>query len=277
MDLDKALRRYRENRFTDDDVIRSSGLSVRAWRELIKFGAVRTIEEGRGPGRVRVCDATNLKRAAVIAALNRAGLSLGVSGRIAYFAPYHTLLYTLCDPLTILFRHSAELDPKTGLPPRVERPKVNWFELNTPARADAETDWLVEIYDGRFVGAIYKADGKPALFGDLRERERGAKFVAWYPLHPTPNFSSATEGLLNELLPNRFAESVAQWEDPRKFPAELDLLDYKVEKRAHDDARRLAAEAVAANPIVKCSVNVSLALRKALRRYLRIEPASARS
>ena len=27
--------------------------------------------------------------------------------------PYHTLLYAVCDPLTILFQHSAELDPNT--------------------------------------------------------------------------------------------------------------------------------------------------------------------
>ena len=66
-DLDDALRRYRENRFTDRDVTSCTGLSVRAWRELIKLKAVRTEEEnyGRGPGRVRTCDAHTLKRAAL--------------------------------------------------------------------------------------------------------------------------------------------------------------------------------------------------------------------
>lgn len=53
MDSDEALRRYREDRFTDDDVTRCTGLTVRAWRELIKTRAVRTIEEGRGPRRVQ--------------------------------------------------------------------------------------------------------------------------------------------------------------------------------------------------------------------------------
>jgi hypothetical protein len=57
MDSDDAIRRYRQNRFTDDDITGCAGLSVRAWRELIKLKAVRTEETGRGPGRVRLrCD-----------------------------------------------------------------------------------------------------------------------------------------------------------------------------------------------------------------------------
>ena len=106
MSLDEALRRYGNERFTDDDVVRCSGLSVRAWRELIKLKAVRTVTESLGRGHVRVCDATVLKRAAVISALNRAGFSLAVSGHIAYSLPLHTLLYGICDPWMILFQRS---------------------------------------------------------------------------------------------------------------------------------------------------------------------------
>jgi hypothetical protein len=54
MSLDDALRRYRKDRFTDLDVTRCTGLSVRAWRELIKLRAVRTVTEDRGRGRVRL-------------------------------------------------------------------------------------------------------------------------------------------------------------------------------------------------------------------------------
>ena len=61
MSLDEALRRYRTGRFTDGDVTRCTGLSVRAWRELIKNRTVRTMTENRGRGRVRLCDATGLK------------------------------------------------------------------------------------------------------------------------------------------------------------------------------------------------------------------------
>jgi hypothetical protein len=40
-DLDDALRRYRQDRFTDRDVTSCTGLSVRSWRELIKQSSAR--------------------------------------------------------------------------------------------------------------------------------------------------------------------------------------------------------------------------------------------
>ena len=54
--LEDALRRYREDRFTDDDITRCTGLTERGYRELIKHKAIRTVTEGRGPGRVRIGD-----------------------------------------------------------------------------------------------------------------------------------------------------------------------------------------------------------------------------
>jgi hypothetical protein len=141
MNCDEALRRYRQNLFTDNDVTHCTGLSVRGWRELIKERAVRTVTENRGRGRVRLCDAITLKRAAVIAALNRAGFSLAVSGQIAYFFPLHTMLYEICDPCKILLQRSADLDPQTQLPPRVQKPRADWFNPDRPAKAEPESDW----------------------------------------------------------------------------------------------------------------------------------------
>ena len=172
MEFDEALYRYRQDRFADADVTRCTGLSVRAWRELIKLRAVRTEEEnyGRGPGRIRTCDAHTLKRAAVISALHQSGLSLAVAGQIAYLMPYHTLLYAVCDPLTILFQYSAELDPNTGLPPRLQRPMADWFDPLKPAKVEPDVDWLIEIFDGRFVGVRYDTRKDAVrIFGDLRE------------------------------------------------------------------------------------------------------------
>src|SRR5579863_7741755 len=99
MSFDEALQQYRGNRFTDADIMRCTGLSVRAWRQLIGFKAVHTLEDRRGPGRgrVRLCDAVVFKRTAVIAALCGAGFSTAVSGQIAYFIPYHQLLFTVID------------------------------------------------------------------------------------------------------------------------------------------------------------------------------------
>jgi hypothetical protein len=277
MSFEHALRRYRADAFSDEDVTRSAGLSVRAWRELIKIRAVRTTTQARGRGRVRQCDATTLKRATVIAALNEAGFSLASSGRIAYFLPFHTLLYSLCDPLTILFRRFVDVDPGTGLLPRFQHPKTDWFDPDKPARADPETDWLVEIYDRRFVAAHYSPKHEPTHFGDLRNE--GASFVAWRPLLRRGQLEgSATDLLVRELLPHRFIEFVEDWEDRAKVRRELKLLDYRYENHnLNDDPLRLAAEAAARSPVIKTTINISLALRRGLRRYLEIETPISQS
>ena len=272
-DLDDALRRYREDRFTDDDVTRCTDLSVRAWRELIKHKAVRTVTEQRGPGRVRLCDATVLKRAAVISALNQTGLSLAVAGRIAYFLPLHTLLYTVCDPLTILLQRSGD-HSGNRLPRRVQQPIVDWFDPDKPATANHETDWLVAIYNSRYVAAIYDCNAKnePVIFGDLRQD--GARFVAWLPLLPRNRIAGGAIGkMAGELLPyHRFTDFVADWEQPTKWREELEALGYEYEKHDTDtDPLRKDAEAAAKSPLLKTTINVSLAVRRGLRRAIGIE------
>jgi hypothetical protein len=280
MNFDDALRRYRNGVFTDHDVTRCTGLSVRAWRELIKIGAVRTVTEDRGPGRVRLCDANTFKRAALIAALNRARFSLAVSGRIAYFLPLDMLLYAIWDPCTILLQGWADVDPDTGLPPRVEQPKADWFDPDKPAKADPKKDWLIEIYEGRFVGIIRgaKREDEPSIYGDLRNE--GTRFVSWYPFHRLIKVSGATKEIAQAVLPYKIGDLVAKWEYPINWADRLnpDFLDYKYEDHGRDgDPLSVAAEATARNPLFKTTVNVTLAIRKALRRYLDIEPAVAAS
>jgi hypothetical protein len=280
-DLDDALRRYRDDRFTDRDVTSCTGLSVRSWRELIKLKAVRT-EEGRGPGRVRVCDRTNLKRSAVISALHQAGFSLAVAGPIAFFLPYHTLLYEVCDPITILLQHSTAIDPKTGPPPRVERPMVDWFDPLKPVKTDAEVDWLIEIFDGRFVGVRYDS-GKDAvtIFGDLREQ--ATRFVAWLPLPRRDQFAGgAIERMAQELRGDGLIKIVAEREDPaqwtKKSIKELHRSGYRFEHhQGTADPLCIAAEAAVRSPVFKTTINPTLAIRKALRRYLGIEPVLTKS
>ena len=274
-DLDDALQRYRENRFTDTDVTGCTGLSVRAWRELIKHRAVRTVTERRGPGRVRLCDTTVFKRAAVIYALNQAGLSLPVAGRVAYFLPFHTLLYTVCDPLTILFQRRADGDTRTELRPRVQRPIVDWFDPDKPTTANPETDWLIEIYDGRYVAAIYNPvlKDEPTIFGDLRQD--GARFVAWVPFARRNQITGGALGeMARELLGPRFIDFVAEWSDPTKYRKELKSINYEYVKHDSDtDPLCIEAEVMARSPLFKTTINVTLALLRALRRYLSIEPA----
>jgi hypothetical protein len=256
--IEQALHAYRQERFTDDDVMRSTGLSFRAWRELLRTRAVRTISEKRGRGRVRLCDATTLKRAAAIAAINQAGLSLPVSGQIAFWWPFHSLLFEVCDPRSILGAGT--------------RANVDWYEPNRPAGSEPG-DWLIEVYDSRFVGARYGRTNEPAIFGDVRDA--GMRFVAWYPSHSSQHvIGSAIEQLAGKIL--RYHPSVdftAREEDVlRHFPPVLKSLNYKIENRSIDDPLRRAAANAVHNAVVVVTVNPTLAIRKALRRYLGLEP-----
>jgi len=261
MTFNEALRQYRHGAFTDQDVIRCTGLSGRAYRELIKVGAVRTSTEKPGPGRVRVCDATTFKRLAVISQINQAGFSLAAAGKIAFFFPLDHLVYNIVDPRTILLETTAEIDPERGLPPRLKKPKADWFEKGKPAKADPENDWLIKIYDGRFVGCIYpeEPDG-PLIYGDLRLT---SQFAAWLPFH-------------QYIGPGAAKNRLAKWQDPRRSADRIDprFLEYKFEDHsAKKDALGLAAEAAVRSPLFETTINVSLAIRKALRRYLGLEPA----
>ena len=277
--FDEALRRYGIGRFTDDDVVHCAGLSVRAWRELIKTRAVATIKEGPGRGHVRLCDQTVLKRAAAIAALNRAGLSLAVSWHVAYALPFRTLLYEICDPSSILFQTSAVPDPLNGLPPRVKRPRAAWFNPNTPAEADPGSDWVVNIYDGRFVGVIYNAKDPPRIFVDLHNN--GATFIGWWPLRQrvcTATDGSCVRRIFRANAPLDFLTALGNGKARRRGPKSLNLWATDFERHDGDrDPLCIAAYASIRSPLVTTSVNVTLAIRKALRRYLDIEPVVSAS
>ena len=153
-----------------------------------------------------------------------------------------------------------------------KKPNTNWFDPDKPAQADRQTDWLIEIYRWslrrwRFSNA---SDG-PTIFGDLRNE--GTKFVSWYPLRQRPQFNNPTKKIVKTLPYHRFVDFVADWENPLKFPKEHRHLGYKHEKHDPDqDPLRLAADAVAHSPVFTTSINVSLAIRKSLRRYLDLEP-----
>ncbi len=155
----------------------------------------------------------------------------------------------------------------------MERPKADWFNLNKPAEFDPDSDWIGEIYQGRFVGAIYNAEEAPTMFGDLRDD--GASFVAWLPFRQ--RFDKMGR-VIESFGPDRIKVAVAAWEDKTKWARELKHLGYRYEKHdSDDDPLCLAAEAAARNPVFKTTINVTLAIRKSLRRYLGIEPTESGS
>jgi hypothetical protein len=264
MSFDDALRRYRAGQFTDEDVTDCTGLSVRSWRELIKVGAVRTITDERGRGRKRACDATTFKRASVISALHREGFSLPTAGRLAYLIPLDHLIYNSSDPITILIDRSRKVDPATGLPPRRKQPLADWFDPNKPAKVDPGNDCLIEIYDARFVGVRYRAQ-KPVIYGELHDDR--TRFTSWYEFQH--------QGLIHDERLKKIVEIVAKW-DCRGEPAnriDETFLDYKYEDHDQtDDPLRITAEATARNPVSTTTVNISFAIRRAIGRYLGIEP-----
>ena len=218
MSLDERLRDYRVGRFTDDDVVRCTGLSPRGWRELIKFKVVRTIvENDRGRGHVRVCNTIVFKRAAVIAALSEAGFSLAVAGRIAYFVPFYWSLFEICDPGNVL-SGVTNTGALRVLPLRLRKANASWFNPARPAAVDPKADWHVQIHDRRFVSVVYRPAEKPVVFGDLRDE--GTRFVAWVPHNAKSQFvRSVVARLAMEWAPSgdRLPDVVSEWEEPTKW------------------------------------------------------------
>jgi hypothetical protein len=272
MGLAERLRDYRVGRFTDEDIVRCTGLSPRGLRELIKFGVIRTLTENvRGRGHVRLCDATVFKRAAMIAALNRAGFSLAVAGGIASL-PFRTALFAICDAGNVAIKGATDANTDRTKPLRLRKANARWFNPKQPAKAEPKTDWLVQIHDRRFVCVRYQPAKEPVVFGDLRAE--GATFVAWVPHYEKAQFvRSAVAQLAMEWAPTgkRYPDAVLAWEDPTNWIRELRSLGYEYERHPADDALRRTAEATVTNPLYTTTINVSFAIRRAIRRYLGIE------
>jgi hypothetical protein len=271
MGINDELRHYGAGAFTDHDLSRCSGLSGRAHRELVKVRAIQTITEGSGPGRVRLYGTTTFKRMAGIAALNQAGFSLEMSGRITYLLPLEQMLYTVYDPRTILLDVAPQIDPQTGLSLRLKTPLTDWFDPDKPVIADPKNDWLIEIYDGRFVALTHSALAEPMIYGDLRDA--GTRFVHWYPfLAQQRSFPGAIKQLERVVYPNKIGAYIAK-RDSSPDRIDPNFLKYQYEKHdTDDDPLCIVAYATARSPLFKTSINLTLAIRKALRKYLGIDP-----
>ena len=259
--FEQALARYQRNEFTDVDVTACTGLSARSIRQLIKVGAVRTLSEDRGAGYIRRFEAPTFKRLALASAIHDAGLSLTLAGQLAYLLPGDALLYARYDPINVL---CDSVDSRGDLKPRRQTPWFDWFDADKPAASDPENDHLLEICDGRFVTLTFKGRSAPLFYGDLREA--GTQFVSWW------TFQSHTSAVFST-----DADVAPKWEDPRSPANRIDprFLNYRYERHEGEtDPLRREARAAAQRPVFKTSINITLALRLALRRYLGIEPAA---
>ena len=63
----------------------------------------------------------------------------------------------------------------------------------------------------------------------------------------------------------------SEWEEPTKWTRELQESGSEYEKLLADDPLRRAAEATVHNPLSTTTINISFAIRRAIRRYLGIE------
>jgi hypothetical protein len=154
---------------------------------------------------------------------------------------------------------------------------VDWFDPLKPAKAEPGVDWLIEIFDGRFVGVRYDiSKDAVTFFGDLRQQ--ATRFVAWLPFQRRDQFTGgAVERMVQELRGDSVIKFVAEWEDPSKWTKklikELNRSGYQFEHhQGKTDPLCMAAEAAVRSPVFKTTINPTLAIRKALRRYLGIEP-----
>jgi hypothetical protein len=261
--LRKALLRYSEGVFTDEDVTRCAGLSARSIRELIKVGAVRTLSDDRGAGRIRTFDATTFMRLAVVAAINDAGFNLNLAGQMAYLQPSDNLLYRTYDPINVLFDTTVSVDRGRELPPILQNPRFDWFDPDKPATVDPEHDWLTEIYDGRFVAQVAQNRRFKSIYGDLRKA--GSEFVSWWPFQAQ---------LIDYFSGN--ADVAPKWEGKRLSADRISpkFLNYRYENHdSADDPLKRMGYAAAQRPIFATTINITLVIRLALRRYLGIEPS----
>src|SRR5215469_1117223 len=151
MDFDDALFWYRQDRFTAEDVTRATGLSERSQRELLKLGIISAVPQAKT--KARLLTSRMMKRAAVIAPLNKSGLSLQVAGEIVAAAVMlEDFYFDVIDPWNAVFDAAGPFDHTTGLFPRRTqlRDFDKWIEPDAPKETDT-LDYRILIIDMRFV------------------------------------------------------------------------------------------------------------------------------
>jgi hypothetical protein len=264
---DAILFWYRENRFTAGDVTRATGLSEAAQRLLLKIGILEPVPQART--KQRLLDRHMVMRAAVIAPLNKNGLSLHVAGKIVSAAlMLEDFYFHLIDPWDAVFDAGGEFDHATGLFPRRARLRrsAKWIEPDAPKAAE-KLDYHISIVDSRFV-IIGNLGVSGELTSDLTD------FVWWDNAMYDHVKSRVKDGVLqlsvrgtHDHAPAAFG-SFDTTHDPK-------TIAFKIKSPTSDDEKD--AEEAKENPFSVLAINANLSLRIALRRLLYIDgPAPKR-
>lgn len=259
------LHWYRESRFTAVDVTRATGLSERAQRELQKLGIIQPVPQPN-PKAQRLLDATMLKRAAIIAALTKAGLSLGVAGRMVYSAILlEDLVFEICDPWQVHFDAGSNRDPETGLYQERQRPhnRETWFDPAHPP-ALSEADFYIAVVNARFV--MFGTDQADVPYGELSSDL--TDFIWWTSGIYDEFRQNIRDGVLDLSVRGVRDHSPAPF---GTFDTTADPKTIRFTVKESTDADERIAEEARENPVTVLTINASLALRIALRRLLHID------
>lgn len=269
MEYEKTLHWYRQNRFTADDVTRATGLSERSQRELLKLGVIQAVPQPN-PKAQRLVTDTMLKRAAIAAPLTKAGLSLGVAGRIVYAAMMlEDLIFDIVDPWDVFYDAASTFDPETGLyePRKLPHNRDTWFD---PARRPAaeDDDFRICIVDSKYV---LLGVGKPdAAYGELTPDL--TDFLWWENSMYDHIRALGNDGVLHLSVKGIGDHSPVPFGtfDVTENPKTLTFRTKAATEKDGEDAGQ-AYE----NPTSLLTINASLALRIALRRLLHIDEVPA--
>jgi hypothetical protein len=242
MDLDSAIDWYGSSNFTAADVQRATGLSERSQRALLKLGILQAVPQSRTA--TRLLDSRMVKRASIVYPLHEhGGFNLRVSGKLVYADLWlESILFDVIDPWQARKRIADNA-------PGAER-EWRWFTSNL---AMEPNDYRITIINGRYVAS--GTGDALRIYGHLTESRtdivvyRGA---VWEELiKPTKPLGWS---------PNEFHPRSALVGKSRIF-----------ESKAVSESEMAAANEALLKPISKFSVNVSLTLRIAMRKLLRID------
>ena len=260
---EEVLFWYREGRFTADDVTRATGLSEASQRQLLKLGILEAVPQARRSAQ-RLLDSTMVKRCAVIAPLNRNGLTLTVAGKtVAAALMLEDFYFGVIDPWHAVFDPGGQIDPKTGLTPRRAplRDRDRWIEPQAPKASD-DFAYKISIVNSRYVII--------GTFGVLGELAPDFSDFIWW--------DEAIYDHVKRRVKDGALELSVRGTDDHHSPHPFGTFDattrpktipFKIKTPTADDKE--AAEYAKENPVTELTVNAILSLKFALRRLLYID------
>ncbi len=250
MKLEDALIWYQRNRFTADDVTRA---------ELQKLGLLSPVLQ-ETKTRLRLLTSHMVKRAALIAPLNKAGLSLAVAGRIVCAAPMlEDLEFDIVDPWHMFYEFDHEL--RMFQPRKFPHPRAVWFAPDQML-ATANDFVRLEVIDSHYVNIRIGESG-----GTYGELTRDLTDFVWW------------ENAMYDHLPRVGGEaqlSVLGVQDhlpapPGSFSKGNDPKTLRFSTKTVTEEDERAARGATKSHVSMLIIDVEFALRVALRRLLYVD------